>query len=96
MRRASSPSTSCLRRASEKLVHAHQGVKLAFMDITSGTNTRTMICVAHSGFAVWTTRPRYSRFRDGNVWKTLLFRLQHVDSLCFDFACQAEGRWRPS
>ena len=69
-----------------KTCDAHQGVKLAFMDITSGTNTRTMICVAHQDLPFGNSAPVLT-FRDGNVWKTL-FLAATSSSLCFDFAAR--------
>src|SRR5690349_19201833 len=64
----------------------HVGVKLAFMDVTSGTNTRTMVCVAHWELPFGNSAPILA-FRDRDVWKTL-FLAAAGSSLCFDFAAR--------
>jgi methylase of polypeptide subunit release factors len=60
------------------------GVKLAFMDITSATNTRTMIATAHKDFPFGNSAPVLSVVGPGRLAKVLLLA-SATNSLAFDF-----------
>jgi hypothetical protein len=59
------------------------GTKIAFMDIASSTNARTMIAVVHSGFPFGHSAPVLS-LNDRDLEKSLLFSAL-VNSIGFDF-----------
>jgi hypothetical protein len=60
------------------------GVKLAFMDITSATNTRTMISTAHKGFPFGNSATVLSVAGAGRLARILLLA-SATNSLAFDF-----------
>ena len=67
------------------LRHGHfDGLKLAFMDITSATNARTMIATAQADFPCGNPVP-VLKVKDDNGTKTL-FLIASTNSLSFDFA----------
>jgi len=61
-------------------------LKLAFMDVTSGTNSRTMVCVVHRGFPFGNSAP-ILRLKQTNITK-MLYVAAATSSLCFDFAAR--------